>query len=548
MTTTSIENAESTAQLHKGAILGVLVFGAFAAILNQTLLNVAIPHLMTSFNVSADTVQWLSTGYILTNGILVPITAFLIGTFTTRQLFITAMSVFAVGSFICSIAPTFPIMLLGRVVQASGAGVMMPLMMTVVLNLYPPATRGKAMGTIGIAMFFAPAVGPTLSGWMIDNWSWRLLFYVVIPLAILDIILALIFLRNATERSRPSFDAPGFFASTIGFGSLLYGFSEAGNKGWNAGPVRIAILIGVIFIILFITRELTAKKPMLNLRVFKYGMFSLTSAVSSVVNMAMFGGALLTPLYIQNVRGFSPLDSGLLLLPGAILMGIMSPISGALLDRIGIRPLAIVGLVITTVATYFFGQLTMTTSYGHVMILYTIRMFGMSFLAMTVMTSGLNALPRALNSHGTAAANTVRMMAGAIGTALLITIMTNQTSVHLAKMAGWMNAFNVQFTQSVNNLASGIASVLGQPLQAAHATAVQMVAGQVAQRAAVSGVNDAYMVAALISFVALIMSLFLRHPGHLVKAGSSRHDTKASAASQTQLQPTRTTSGSPTSN
>lgn len=512
MSTVAVANQEQTAEIHKGPILAVLLFGAFAAILNQTLLNVAIPHLMNAFNVSADTVQWLSTGYMLTNGVLVPITAFLIATFTTRQLFISAMVSFAVGSFICSIAPTFAVMMMGRVVQAMGAGVMMPLMMTVVLNLYPPQVRGRAMGTIGIAMFFAPAIGPTLSGWMIDHWSWRYLFYVVIPLALLDIIFASIFLKNVTERSRPSFDFPGFLASSIGFGSLLYGFSEAGNKGWGSVQVRGGLAIGVIFILLFILRELTAKRPMLNLRVFKFGMFSLSSAVSSVVNMAMFGGALLTPIYIQNIRGFTPLQSGLLLLPGAILMGAMSPISGALLDKIGIRPLALVGLVITVVTTFELGHLTMTTSYGHVMVIYAFRMFGMSFLTMTIMTAGLNQLPRELNSHGTAAANTVRMIAGSIGTAFLVTVMSNRATAHYAKISATTSQFNPQFMDTVHRIAQGIAGALGQPIQAANGIATQLIYGQAMQNATVGGINDAYITAAGIALVALILSLFLRNP------------------------------------
>ncbi|MCL6454507.1 MAG: DHA2 family efflux MFS transporter permease subunit [Alicyclobacillus sp.] len=538
----NVQAATESAHLHKGPILGVLIFGAFAAILNQTLLNVAIPHLMTAFNVSADTVQWLSTGYMLTNGILVPITAFLIATFTTRTLFISAMTSFTIGSFICSIAPTFPVMLIGRIVQAAGAGVMMPLMMTVVLNLYPPETRGKSMGTIGIAMFFAPAVGPTLSGWMIDHWSWRLLFWVVIPLALIDIVLAFIFLRNVTERSRPSFDAWGFITSTIGFGALLYGFSEAGNKGWGAGPVRLGLIVGVIFIVLFVVRELTAARPMLNLRVFRYGMFSLSAAVSSVVNMAMFGGALLTPIYIQNVRGFTPLESGLLLLPGAIVMGIMSPVSGALLDRIGIRPLAIVGLVITTVTTYFFARLTMTTSYGHVMMLYTIRMFGMSFLAMTIMTFGLNHIPRELNSHGTAASNQVRMMAGSIGTALLVTIMTNRTNVHYAHMADWMSLLNPQFSSTINSMTGAVAQALGQTTQTAQGVVAQMVYGLTMQRATVAGINDAYFVAAGIALLALIMSLFMSGSKRKATSTHRRHALPATTGDEPTRQPARTQS------
>ncbi|MCF8566494.1 DHA2 family efflux MFS transporter permease subunit [Alicyclobacillus tolerans] len=522
MATVALHPNNSQESIHRGTIVGVMIFGAFVAILNQTLLNVAIPHLMTAFNVTADTVQWLSTAYMLTNGITIPITAFLIGTFTTRGLFLTSLTFFTLGSFICSIAPTFTIMLIGRIVQAAGAGIMMPLMMTVILNIYPPDIRGKAMGTVGIAMFFAPAVGPTLSGWMIEHYSWRLLFWVVIPIAILDMILAAALLKNVTERTKPKFDAWGFVTSTIGFGSLLYGFSEAGSKGWQSGVVLATIVVGLIFIALFAIHELTAKNPMLNLRVFKYGMFTLAAAVSSVVNMAMFGGALLVPIYIQNIRGYTPLESGLLLLPGAILMGIMSPISGALLDRYGIRPLAVIGLLITSVTTWQFAHLNMYTNYSHVMLLYTMRMFGMSFIAMTIMTSGLNHLPRHLNSHGTASANTVRMVAASLGTAFLITVMSNRSNYHIAQYGNTMTLSNAVPAQFLQDTAQSLAALLGQPLSVGYAAAVQILSGLTQAHATVNGIDDAFVVATALAVVALVLSFFLRKRVVLREPGPTR--------------------------
>jgi EmrB/QacA subfamily drug resistance transporter len=503
-------SSSSTAVQHKNAILLVLLLGAFVAILNQTLLNVAIPHLMTDFNVSADTVQWLSTAYMLTNGVLIPITAFLIGTFSTRQLFITSMVLFSIGSFVCSMAPSFTVMLIGRIIQASGAGIIMPLMMTVILDLFPPATRGKAMGTIGIAMFFAPAIGPTLSGWMIDQWSWRLLFYVVIPIAIVDIVLAFALLKNVTDRTAPKFDAWGFATSLIGFSTLLYGFSEAGSKGWGNPVVVVSILAGVIFLILFIIRELTAANPMLNLGVFKYSVFSLTTIVGSIVNMAMFGAMLLTPIYLQNIRGFSPLDSGLLMLPGAILMGVMSPISGALFDKIGARPLAVVGLLITSVMTWQFSKLTGQTTFGHVMLLYTLRSFGLSFLMMTIQTAGLNQLPRHLYSHGTAASNTARQVASSLGTAFLITTMTTRAQVHMADYANVMTTTNPSLSSTVSHLASGLSAQLGQPLQVGQGIVGQLLYGMALKQSTIEGINDAFIVATLITVVALILSFFIR--------------------------------------
>ncbi|MGZ4112105.1 MAG: DHA2 family efflux MFS transporter permease subunit [Tumebacillaceae bacterium] len=492
----------------------VLVLGAFVSILNQTLLNVAIPHLMNDFGVSADTVQWLSTGYMLINGILIPLSAFLIGTFSTRQLFLTAMISFTFGSFVCSIAPNFTVMMIGRLIQGAGAGIIMPLMMTVILYIYPPEVRGKAMGTIGIAMFFAPAVGPTLSGWILEHWSWRLLFYVAIPIALLDIFLAMAFLKNVTKKTNPAFDALGFICSTIGFGSLLYGCSEAGSKGWGSSTVISTLAIGIVFLILFIIRELTTDKPLLNLRVFKYDMFTLCTIVSCIVNMAMFGASLLVPIYLQNIRGYSPLESGFLLLPGAILMGAMSPISGALLDRYGIRPLAVVGLFITAITTWQFTKLSMDTSYGHLLLLYTLRMFGMSFIIMTIMTSGLNQLPRELGSHGTAAANTVRQVAASIGTAVLVTIMTNRTTFHYEMYRNTVSTSNPHLTQMIQQLTQGITAHMGLTSDLGSSVTTYLLYGMTMQQSSIEGINDAFVVATGLTVAALLLSFFLRRVKH----------------------------------
>jgi EmrB/QacA subfamily drug resistance transporter len=518
---------------HRNAILMVMVLGAFVAILNQTLLNVAIPHMMADFNVTADQVQWLTTAYMMTNGILIPISAFLIGTFTTRQLFITAMSLFALGSLICSVAPVFSVIVLGRVIQALGGGVIMPLMMTVVLDLFPVEARGRAMGTIAIAMFFAPAVGPTLSGWMVEHWSWRWLFWVVIPIAVIDIILAVVMLRNVTSRIRPSFDLWGFITSVVGFGALLYGFSEAGSKGWHNSTVESSIAVGVVFIILFVLREITAREPMLDLSVFRYSMFSLTTIIGCLVNIAMFGAMILTPIYLQNLRGYTPLESGLLMLPGAVLMGIMSPIAGALFDKIGARPLAVIGLLITVVTTWQFTKLSATTPYMHVMMLYTARMFGMSFLVMSIQTAGLNQLPRYLNAHGTAASNTARTVASSLGTAYMVTVMTNRTRVHLADYSNLMTVGQPWLYQHVQMLGQGLAMKLGLPPSAWPHAVAPVLYGLVEKQATIEGIDDSFVIATGLTVVALVLSFFIRR----VVPARTAEPVRALPEPKPQLQP-----------
>ncbi|MBB2481753.1 DHA2 family efflux MFS transporter permease subunit [Bacillus sp. APMAM] len=495
---------------HRGKIIAAMMLGAFVAILNQTLLNVALPHIMNDLGITTSTVQWLSTGYMLTNGIFIPITAFLIARLGTRKLFISAIFAFTIGSVICSLSANFSMLMVGRVVQAAGAGVIMPLLMTVFMTIFPPEKRGGAMGLMGVAMIFAPAIGPTLSGWLIGHFSWRLLFDIVIPFGILDLILAIIWMKDVTKITKPKFDTWGFIFSTIGFGFLLYGFSEAGNDGWTSATVMISLIVGIISLIAFVIREFSTDSPMLDLHVFKYDIFALTTVVSMVVNMAMFAAMILLPVYLQNLRGFTALQSGLMMLPGAIIMGIMSPISGKLFDKMGARPLAIIGLIITVVTTWEFTRLTMQTTLTHIMILYIFRMFGMSFIMMTVMTEGMNQLPLRLTSHGTAASNTARTVAGSIGTAFLVTVMSTRSSFHTANYSNVITSSNPYISDKLSQLGQGIAQMAGLPAQAGQTLATSSIYGKVVQQSTVDGINDAFVVATGIAAVALILSFFIK--------------------------------------
>ncbi|GGL54734.1 MDR family MFS transporter [Sporolactobacillus putidus] len=405
----------------------VLLVGAFCTILNQTLLSTALPKIMSDFHITAATGQWLTTAFFLMNGIMIPVTALLINKISSKTLYIISMTVFLIGTVLAAVAPNFSVLLTGRIVQAAGAGIMMPLMQTIFLLIFPREKRGVAMGMAGLVIAFAPAIGPTLSGWIVDSFSWRVLFYMIIPITVIVIILAFMAMRKVVPLTNPSIDFLSIVLSTIGFGGLLYGFSSVGNDGWSSPQVIWWLIIGSIFVILFALRQLMMKEPMLELRVFRSPVFSLSVAVSSIVMMAMIGAELVLPLYIQNLRGESALHSGLMLLPGAIVMGLMSPVTGIIFDRIGARKLAITGIFLLTVGTIPFAFFTTTTSYVSIIAFYAIRFLGISMVMMPVTTAGMNALPNDLMSHGTAVNNTIRTVAGSIGTAILISVLTNVT-------------------------------------------------------------------------------------------------------------------------
>lgn len=418
------QSVKEVENMNKLPIVIVLITGAFLAILNQTLLTTAIPPIMQDLHLTENTAQWVTTIFMLVNGIMIPITAFLIETFTTRQLFITAMGTFSVGTFICAISPSFFLLMTGRVIQAAGAGVMMPLMMTIFLFMFPIEKRGTAMGMVGLVIGFAPALGPSISGWLVEHFDWRSIFYVVLPLAIMNVIIAYFVMKNITKRTYPKVDILSIVYSTLGFGGILYGFSSAGNSGWTDQSVLVSLAIGVITLALFITRQFKLREPILEFRVFKNKIFTITMIIGMIGFIGLISAETILPIYMQNMAGFTPFESGLMILPGALLMGIMSPINGRIFDRFGARYLVIIGLFLLTITSLLYTNLTVDTSFTYLTIVFAVRMFGISMIMMPSTTAGLNQLSYRLIPHGSAMTNTMRQVAASIGTALLITIMT----------------------------------------------------------------------------------------------------------------------------
>ncbi|WP_077324899.1 MDR family MFS transporter [Virgibacillus siamensis] len=444
---------QSEVTFNKIPIIAVLLSGAFAAILNQTLLATALPHIMRDLHLEANLAQWLTSIFMLVNGIMIPITAFLIGRYTTRALFLTAMGLFAAGTLICAVSPNFAILMVGRIIQASGAGIIMPLMQTILFLIFPPDKRGTAMGMFGLVIAFAPAIGPTLSGWLVESYPWRSLFYVIFPIVVVDFIIAYFILKNVTKQTFPKVDILSIILSSLGFGGLLYGFSVAGS-GWSKPEVVLPLVLGAVTLTWFILRQLKLQEPILEFRVFKIKMFTLTTVLGMVVFIAMIGAATVLPLLMQNMLGFSAFESGLMLLPGALVMGFMNPITGRLFDKFGARWLAIIGLVIVTVTTFMFSNLTPETTFTYLAVVNAARMFGVAMVMMPVTTAGLNQLPMDLIPHGTAMNNTMRQVSGAVGTALLVTVMTNNI-IPDEGVAGLVHGVNVSF------IVAGISAIIG---------------------------------------------------------------------------------------
>lgn len=413
---------------HRNLLVMVMLIGSFCTVLNQTILATAFPTLMKAFDISTATVQWLTTGFMMVNGIMIPVSAYLSNKFNSKWLYISAMTIFELGTITAFAAPNFGTLLCGRLIQATGVGITMPLMQNIMLTIFPPEKRGAAMGINGLVIALAPAMGPSLSGWVVDNYSWRVLFGMIIPIVAIVIFASFFLMQNVIKTTDPTLDWLSLLISTVGFGSVLYGFSSVGDKGWTDAIVWGTILIGVILIAILVWRQNRLEHPFLNFKVFKTPEFALATLLSSVVMIAMVGVELVLPLYLQIVHGMSAFHSGLTLLFGAIMMGIMSPITGNLFDRYGARRLAMTGMFILTIGTLPFAFLTRETPILDVVFLYAVRMFGISMVMMPVTTSGMNALPFSMISHGTAVNNTIRQVASSMGSAILISVLTNVTN------------------------------------------------------------------------------------------------------------------------
>lgn len=405
----------------------VVLLGSFLSSLTETIMNNALPTIMHAFSINQSTAQWLTTGYILVVGVMMPTTAYFMDRFKFRPLFIITISAFLVGTIIAGISPNFWILLLGRMIQAISVGISMPISANVLMLLFPKEKRGTAMGLAGVVVIFGPALGPTIAGLILKYYSWRMLFHVITPIAIIILILSVLFCRNIKETKKIRLDWPSLISSSLGLGLLLYGFSYFGSL-----QSSLLILVGLIILAWFVHRQLHMTEPFLEMRVFKSKSFTKTTILAAFTSIAMLGAELLLPLYIQNVHGASALTSGLLLMPGAIATMAVAPISGRFFDQYGIKMMAIVGFAITALTTVPMIFFNTHTPYWIISASYTIRMAGIGMVSMQIITSGINALPRELLAHGNSVASTVRQVASSLGTALMVTTASFASSLSTA--------------------------------------------------------------------------------------------------------------------
>lgn len=454
-------------------VIWLLLVAAFVAILNETTMGIAIPHLNADLGIPPELGQWLTSAFMLTMAVVIPTTGFILQRFTTRQVFIAAMISFSLGTLVALIAPGFAVLLVGRVIQAAGTGIMMPLLMTTIMNVVPPQSRGRMMGRVGLVISLAPAIGPTVAGAVLETLNWRALFAIILPIALVSLFMGAKWMTNLGETRKVPLDVLSIPLAALGFGGIVFGLSQFGGEGGSGETAGVtALVVGAIALGLFVWRQLVLQRvddALLDLRVFRSVTFTFSVIIMTILALSMFGTLTLLPQYLQNVAGLNALESGLILLPGSVLMGLLGPIMGRVYDARGTRPLLIPGTILVSASLFYYSTVGEHTVAWVLVIVQAAMSVGLAMSFTPLFSASLGSLKRSLYSHGSAVLNTLQQVGGAAGVAVLT--VTYSAILHAGEAEGLP------------------AAAAGAP-----------------------GARMAFLIAAIISLAAVALSAFVRKP------------------------------------
>lgn len=494
--------------VYKWLALGVVVIGTFMAILDSSIVNIAIPKMMAVYGVSTDEIQWVLTGYMLTMGAVIPLTGYLGDTVGTKKTYIFALAAFTLGSALCGFAWSNSAMIGARIIQALGGGMIMPVSMIIIYQVIPPEERGMALGFWGIAAMAAPAIGPTLSGYIVEHLDWRLIFTINIPVGVVGVILAGLLLKESPRKAGKKFDLFGFVSSTVGLVCILYVLGEGSTVDWTGFETVMLLLVGCFSLVLFVANELTVADPLLDLRILKIWPFTLSIIISSISGIVLFGGIFLLPLFLQNLQGYTAMQTGMLMFPGAIATAVAMPIGGKIFDRIGPKPVVLPGLLILTWSTWQLSQLNMDTNPSWISALLAIRGVGIGFSMMPSTTAGMNKVPLPLVARASALSNVVRQVANSMGVAVLSTVMQNRQMINYTRLSEQITWFHQGSTQVLGTLQQ-ILGASGIPSGSARTAAVGAVYGVASKQAALLAINDTLVVTTIIAALSVPLALLI---------------------------------------
>jgi EmrB/QacA subfamily drug resistance transporter len=490
------------------AILFVIVIGTFMAILDSSIVNVALPKMMTIFSASADDIQWILTAYMLTLGVIMPISGYLGDTFGYKKTYVVALSLFIIGSIFSGMSWSVNSMIVARIIQALGGGIMQPLGMALLYQSFPRNKIGMVLGFWGIAAMAAPAIGPTLGGYLVEYVNWRLIFYINIPIGFANLFLAGIILKETALIKGKHFDFIGMMTSTIGLFCMLLALSDGTKYGWSSPFIVSLFIISLISLTIFVVNELQHPEPILDLRMFKNFLFTWSVIIGSLLAIGLFGAIFLVPMLLQNVLGQTAMKTGLIMFPAALASGIMMPLSGKLFDKYGARGIVICGLALVTWTTYAMYGFNDLTPYAIMTIWLTIRGAGMGLAMMPVTTVGMNTIPTALIGRASALSNVVRQVASSFGIAMFTSIMQHRQVFHFSNLAQSVNISSNEYIHLQAYL-SDLAISQGMDYGTTQGLGIGIIAKEIGKISMINAIGDCFIVAAALCLVALAMSFFL---------------------------------------
>lgn len=506
MTTLSIEKP----QTDKWITLAIVVIGTFMAILDTSIVNIAIPKMMAVFNVGTDQVEWVLTAYMLTMAVVIPLTGVLGEKFGLKAMYIFSLIAFTIGSLLCGLSWSLSSMVVARIIQAIGGGMIMPISMTIIYRIIPREKIGLAMGFWGIAVMAAPAIGPTLGGYLIEYVSWQFIFNVNIPIGIIAVAASVILLDNFERKEHVKIDYLGAVSIGISLITLLLALNNGNTDGWTSAYILSLFFVSIISFLFFVMVELSIEEPLLDLSMLRHFSFSLSLLINTVTTIALFGGIFLIPIYLQNLRGFSPLQAGLILLPSSLATAVMMPISGKLYDKYGAKYLVIFGMIMVAIISYQLCYLSLDYAVLTIVILISVRGMGMGLAMMPIQTYGMSDIPNHQIGKASALSGTCRQVSGSFGIALLSSVLVHQQALRLNRLSEAVNitAGNaMQLSGDITRQAMNI----GVPFQSAKVVIYQVLYGFVGQQAAMLGIDDTFFVAALISVIGIFLAFFITH-------------------------------------
>ncbi|HJV46493.1 MAG TPA: DHA2 family efflux MFS transporter permease subunit, partial [Bacillota bacterium] len=484
----------------KWLALIAIILGAFVAVLNNSLINVALPEMVNVFGSSTDVIQWVLTGYMLANAVVIPMSGFLGDRFGYKKVFVVSLAGFTIGSLLCGLAWSDSSLIGFRIIQGLAGGLISPLSMAIIYSIMPRHQIGTALGIWGIAAMAAPAIGPTASGYLIQYLNWRFLFFICVPIGAFAVLMGVLLLKETPKREGTTFDWQGAVLSIIFFGSLLLALSKGNSEGWTSFFIVSLFFVSVFSMLLLIWVETGKQQPLLDLRFFKNPIFTLSVICSSLVMMGLYGGTFLTPLYLQNVQVLTPIQTGLVMMPQSVAMALMMPVSGKLFDKIGVVPLAFTGLILMGTTTFELHRLTIDTPNHWLDFVLTLRGLGIGLCMMPLTTVGMNAVPKEAVGRASSVSNVIRQVAGTMAIAILTMLMMNRQVFHGNEISENIQIGSFQASQLLSQLTTGYYQ-MGADLSTSSAGATYILFGWIQKEALSRSIADTFMASSLPLFI-----------------------------------------------